>query len=48
MDPVLRYRGRLVAAADVSFIGHLIAEHPQVSRRSGVCRLNCLHDGICD
>jgi len=34
MDPLLRYRGRPVAATDVSFIGQLIAEHPDASRRA--------------
>ena len=33
MDTVLRYRGREVAAADVTFIRDLIARHPGQSRR---------------
>jgi hypothetical protein len=34
MDPLLRYRGRAVTAADVSFIRQLIAAHPEDSRRA--------------
>jgi hypothetical protein len=34
MEPVLRYRGRAVDAADVAFIQKLIAAHPQASRRA--------------
>jgi hypothetical protein len=33
MDTVLRYRGRAVTAADVTFIDQLIAQHPGASRR---------------
>jgi hypothetical protein len=33
MEPLLRYRGRAVTAADVQFINELIARHPQESRR---------------
>jgi hypothetical protein len=32
MDVVLRYRGRAVTEADVAFIAHLIAQHPDASR----------------
>ncbi len=34
MDTVLRYRGRNVSSVDVAFIGQLIADHPEASRRS--------------
>jgi hypothetical protein len=33
MDARLKYRGRVITAADVAFIGQLIAAHPAVSRR---------------
>jgi hypothetical protein len=33
MEPILRYRGRVVTAADVDFIRELIAGHPTMSRR---------------
>jgi hypothetical protein len=33
MEPILRYRGRSVTAADVQFINELIARHPEQSRR---------------
>lgn len=33
MESLLRYRGREVNAAEVEFIGRLIAEHPHASRR---------------
>lgn len=34
MDVKLTYRGRVVTAADVAFIGRLIAAHPTASRRA--------------
>jgi hypothetical protein len=34
MEPLLRYRGRSVTAADVAFIRELIAAHPDESRRA--------------
>jgi Domain of unknown function (DUF4338) len=34
MEPLLRYRGRAVTAADVHFIRELIAVHPAASRRA--------------
>ena len=33
MDARLKYRGRVITAADVAFIGQLIAAHPAASRR---------------
>jgi hypothetical protein len=34
MDTMLRYRGRRISPAEVAFIGRLIAEHPEASRRA--------------
>ena len=34
MDEILAYRGRRVTATDVAFIQHLIATHPEASRRA--------------
>jgi uncharacterized protein DUF4338 len=33
MESVFAYRGRKVSATDIEFIGRLIADHPQLSRR---------------
>lgn len=33
MEAILRYRGRVVTASDVSFVRELIAKHPATSRR---------------
>jgi len=33
MDARLKYRGRVITAADVAFIGQLVAAHPAASRR---------------
>ena len=33
MEPILKYRGRVVTAADVAFLRELIAAHPGTSRR---------------
>ncbi len=39
MDNEIRYRGRLISAEDIEFIGRLIADNPQLSRRRLSVRL---------
>ena len=39
MDNEIRYRGRLISAEDIEFIGQLISDNPQLSRRRLSVRL---------
>lgn len=39
MDNEIRYRGRIISAEDIEFIGRLIADNPQLSRRRLSVRL---------